>query len=506
MKISNFSKISSNIFGSRVTGFIRDILFANYLGANLMSDAFLFAYRLPNLFRRIFAEGSMNSVFIPLYVNQEKMNSKSANDFIWIVFNFFFVITLFLSFLIFFFTEQVISILAPGFLLNKSQFLLANQLLIITFPFLIFVTLSSVLSSVLNVKGKFFLPSFLSVILNIFMIVTLVSFKSNSHFALAWSMIIAGFTQLILLFINLGTIKIFWGIGLKSIKVLSRELKKFFGRFLYSLLGSGIVQLNIFISMLFASLVGGGAISQIYYADRIIDLPFALIAVAMSFTLLPYLSKNISDESKNSKAFNETVIFCFLFAIPSAFGIFILSEDIIRALFGRGEFNNEDVLITSQILLVYSFSLPGYMLARIFNQVFYSYEKVEYPVKAAVPTFICNFILCFLLYRPLGVMGLAISGAVSIWLNLFIQIFYLRKNFRSFYEKLLIFDFKKLLKILFSAIIMVISILIFKKILDLNIYVDLFIQILIGLIIYFLILYWLKLNEIKLVFQLNKFN
>ena len=506
MKISNFSKISSNIFGSRVTGFIRDILFANYLGANLMSDAFLFAYRLPNLFRRIFAEGSMNSVFIPLYVNQEKMNSKSANDFIWIVFNFFFVITLFLSFLIFFFTEQVISILAPGFLLNKSQFLLANQLLIITFPFLIFVTLSSVLSSVLNVKGKFFLPSFLSVILNIFMIVTLVSFKSNSHFALAWSMIIAGFTQLILLFINLGTIKIFWCIGLKSIKVLSRELKKFFGRFLYSLLGSGIVQLNIFISMLFASLVGGGAISQIYYADRIIDLPFALIAVAMSFTLLPYLSKNISDESKNSKAFNETVIFCFLFAIPSAFGIFILSEDIIRALFGRGEFNNEDVLITSQILLVYSFSLPGYMLARIFNQVFYSYEKVEYPVKAAVPTFICNFILCFLLYRPLGVLGLAISGAVSIWLNLFIQIFYLRKNFRSFYEKLLIFDFKKLLKILFSAIIMVISILIFKKILDLNIYVDLFIQILIGLIIYFLILNWLKLNEIKLVFQLNKFN
>ncbi len=506
MKISNFSKISSNIFGSRVTGFIRDILFANYLGANLMSDAFLFAYRLPNLFRRIFAEGSMNSVFIPLYVNQEKMNSKSANDFIWIVFNFFFVITLFLSFLIFFFTEQVISILAPGFLLNKSQFLLANQLLIITFPFLIFVTLSSVLSSVLNVKGKFFLPSFLSVILNIFMIVTLVSFKSNSHFALAWSIIIAGFTQLILLFINLGTIKIFWGIGLKSLKVLSRELKKFFGRFLYSLLGSGIVQLNIFISMLFASLVGGGAISQIYYADRIIDLPFALIAVAMSFTLLPYLSKNISDESKNSKAFNETVIFCFLFAIPSAFGIFILSEDIIRALFGRGEFNNEDVLITSKILLIYSFSLPGYMLARIFNQVFYSYEKVEYPVKAAVPTFICNFILCFLLYRPLGVLGLAISGAVSIWLNLFIQIFYLRKNFRSFYEKLLIFDFKKLLKILISAIIMVISIFIFKKIFDLNIYVDLFIQILIGLIIYFFILNWLKLNEIKLVFQLNKFN
>ena len=200
MKISNFSKISTNIFGSRVTGFIRDILFANYLGANLMSDAFLFAFRLPNLFRRIFAEGSMNSVFIPLYVNQEKINSKMAKDFIWIIFNFFFVITLFISFLIFIFSEQVISILAPGFLLNKGQFLFANELLNITIPFLIFVTLSSVLSSVLNVKGKFFLPSFLSVILNIFMISSLVIFKSESHFALAWSMIVAGFTQLILLF------------------------------------------------------------------------------------------------------------------------------------------------------------------------------------------------------------------------------------------------------------------------------------------------------------------
>ncbi len=506
MKISNFSKISTNIFGSRVTGFIRDILFANYLGANLMSDAFLFAFKLPNLFRRIFAEGSMNSVFIPLYINQEKLDSKIASDFIWVIFNFFLIITIILTLLIFFFSEIVISILAPGFLLDESQFLFANQLLTITFPFLIFVTLSSVLSSVLNVKGKFFLPSFLSVILNVFMILALVLFKSNSHFALAWAMIIAGFTQLILLFINLVAIKIFWSIGLKSIKKLSNPLKKFFRRFLYSLLGSGIVQLNIFISMLFASLVGGGAISQIYYADRIIDLPFALIAVAMSFTLLPYLSKNISDESKNSKAFNETVIFCFLFAIPSSFGIFVLSEDIIRALFGRGEFNNEDVKITSKILLIYSFSLPGYMLARIFNQVFYSYEKVEYPVKAAIPTFICNFILCFLLYRSFGVLGLAVSGAVSIWLNLFIQIFYLRKNFGSFYEKLLIFDFKKLLKILISAIIMVISILTSKKILDLNIYLDLFIQINIGLIIYFLILKWLKLNEIKLIFQLNKFN
>ena len=146
------------------------------------------------------------------------------------------------------------------------------------------------------------------------------------------------------------------------------------------------------------------------------------------------------------------------------------------------------------------------MLARIFNQVFYSYEKVEYPVRAAVPTFICNLILCFLLYKPLGAIGLALAGAISVWLNLFIQIYYLKKHFNSFFKKIIILDTYKLIKILLSAFSMYISILFIKKIIYLNIYFDLLIQILIGLIIYFLILNWLKLSELKLIFQLKKFN
>ena len=173
MKINNFSKITSNILGSRLTGFIRDVLLANFLGANLLSDAFLFAYRLPNLFRRIFAEGAVNSVFIPMYVNLEKENKKLSNDFIWFIFIIFFIFTGLLTFLVLVFNDNVISILAPGFVDNKSQFNLASILLPITFPFLIFVTLSAILSSVLNTKGSFFLPSFLSVILNIFMIISL---------------------------------------------------------------------------------------------------------------------------------------------------------------------------------------------------------------------------------------------------------------------------------------------------------------------------------------------
>ena len=230
MKINNFSKISSNIFSSRVTGFFRDVLFANFLGANILSDAFLFAFRLPNLFRRILAEGVMNSVFIPLYIRQSKESQSLANDFTSAIFLIFLLITSIMTVLVYFFSVQITGLLAPGFLENEDQFNFANQLIPIIFPFLIFVTLSAVISSVLNIRGKFFLPSFLSVILNLFMIGTLLIFKSDSHFPLAWSILIAGIIQLSLLLINANIIKILFQFGLKKILLLSSVLKTFFKR------------------------------------------------------------------------------------------------------------------------------------------------------------------------------------------------------------------------------------------------------------------------------------
>ena len=506
MKLNNFSKISSNIFSSRVTGFFRDVLFANFLGANILSDAFLFAFRLPNLFRRILAEGAMNSVFIPLYIRQSKESQSLASDFTSAVFLIFLSITSIMTIFVFLFSEQMTSFLAPGFIDNEDQFNFAIQLIPIIFPFLIFVTLSAVISSVLNIKGKFFLPSFLSVILNVLMIGTLLIFKSESHFPLAWSILIAGIIQLFLLLINANFFKSLFQFGLKKLSLLGSILRTFFKRFLFSVLGSGIVQLNIFVSMLFASLVGEGAISHIYYADRIIDLPFALIAVAMTFTLLPYLSKNILDEEKNANAFNQTIIFCFIFALPSSFALFFISEDIVRVLFGRGEFLNKDILITSNLLLIYSFSLPGYMISRICNQVFYSYERVDLPIKASIPTFILNLVLCFSLYRPLGVYGLAIAGAISVWINVFIQIFYLKIYFSNFYKKIKFINILKIAKILTSSSIMIFVILFLQNILNLNIYIDLIILIVIGVFVFFAVLKLLKLEEYRLIYKSALFN
>ena len=504
MKINNFSKITLNIFGSRVTGLIRDILFANYLGANLLADAFLFAFRLPNLFRRIFAEGAVNSVFIPLFVKQEKENSKLSNQFLWWIFIIFFFITSLITVFIHLFSDQVINLLAPGFVENLNQFSFAKKLLSITFPFLIFVTLCAILSSVLNAKGYFFLPSILSVILNLSMVSALILFKSNSHLALAWSMIIAGVIQLFLLLININIIKGFSKITINSFVLLNKKIVIFFKRFFYSVLGSGIIQLNIFISMLFASSVGEGAISQIYYADRIIDLPFALIAVAISITLLPYLSRNKDDLVKISEAFNQTIVLCLIFAIPTSVAILMISQDIISVLFGRGEFNFSNILLSSNILKVYAISLPGYMIARICNQIFYSYERVDLPVKASIPTFVCNLIFCFIFYENLGVVGLALSGVISVWLNVVIQIFYLKKYFYDFYKKIKIFDLFKLFKISLAILPLIIVIYLIDNNFEFNKYLNLFLQIFLSIVVYFTTLYLLKLKESQLIYR-NKF-
>ncbi len=506
MKLNNLSKISSNILISRITGLFRDILFANFLGASLLSDAFMFAFRLPNLFRRILAEGAINSVFIPLYLDQHSQSKKDSNIFFSMIFILFLIITSVLSAIIFFKTELVISYLAPGFVADEELLSNSIYLLKITFPFLIFVSISALLSSVLNANNNFFIPSFLSVILNVGMIITLIVYEDNSHVPLAWSILLSGCIQLFLLLINFKILKITFNFTFTLSKSLLHALKIFFIRLLQSIVGTGIVQLNIFISMIFASLVGGGAISQMYYADRVIDLPFALIAVAISTTLLPYLSKNINDIKKCSDAFNKSIIFCLIFAAPSTAGIFLIGEDIISVLFGRGKFDSEDISITSSLLTIYAFSLPAYMVSRMLNQIFYSFQKVYLPIIASLPTFIINLLICFFVYKKYGVLGLAFSSVVSVWLNVIFQLLILKLNIPSFYSNIKIFNYKKLFKIFIALITLSLSLFLVSKINLINPYFALFLKLTTGCFVYFITLRIVSLDEIKILFSKYSFN
>ena len=506
MKFNNLSKISSNILLSRITGLFRDILFANFLGASALSDAFMFAFRLPNLFRRILAEGAINSVFIPLYIDHNAKSKSESEVFFSIIFLTFLFITITLSFFVFFQTELVISFLAPGF---KQDYLLFNNsifLLRITFPFLIFVSISSLLSSILNANNNFFIPSFVSVILNLAMILTLLIFKDHSHIQLAWAILLAGIIQLILLLINFKILKISFRFTFSLSQSLVKIIKIFFIRILQAIIGSGIVQLNIFVSMIFASLVGGGAISQMYYADRIIDLPFALIAVAISTTLLPYLSKNINNEKKCSEAFNKSVIFCLIFAAPSCVGLLLISEDIVSVLFGRGKFDSNDIKITSSLLTIYAFSLPAYMISRMLNQIFYSFQKVHLPIIASIPTFLINLFICFMVYKKYGVQGLAFSSVLSVWFNVLFQLLILKIKIPSFYSNIEIFNAKKIFKIIIALITLTISLFFVSKFEIPNQYLDLFLKLIIGVLIYLATLRLIKLNEIKILFSKYSFN
>ena len=506
MKLNNISKISSNILLSRFTGLFRDILFANFLGASLLSDAFMFAFRLPNLLRRILAEGAIESVFIPLYLDQKKNSIKESEIFFSIIFLIFFFTTTVLSFFVFFQTDLVISFLAPGFMKDDILFDNSALLLKITFPFLIFVSSSALVSSVLNANNNFFFPSFISVILNLSMIATLLIFKENSHVQLAWSMLVSGIIQLIILFINFKIIKISFHLSYKLSKILIKSLRHFSIRILQSIIGSGIVQLNIFVSMIFASLVGGGAISQMYYADRIIDLPFALIAVAISTTLLPYLSKNIHDLKKCSEAFNKSIVFCLIFAAPSCFGLLLLSEDIITVLFGRGKFDAYDIKITSSLLTIYAFSLPAYMISRMLNQIFYSFQKVHLPIIASIPTFLINLFICILTYKEYGVQGLAFSSVTSVWFNVFFLLLILKLKIPLFYYSIKILNFRKIIKIMIAIVTLTISLYFISKLQIPNHYIELFLKLFVGILIYLLTLKVIKLKEINILFSKYGFN
>ena len=506
MKLNNLSKISSNILLSRITGMFRDVLFANFLGASALSDAFMFAFRLPNLFRRILAEGAINSVFIPMYLDHNTKSKSETEIFFSIIFISFLIITMALSFFVFFQTELVISLLAPGF--TKDYLLLENSifLLKVTFPFLIFVSLSSLLSSILNANNNFFIPSLVSVILNLAMIITLLVFKDQAHIQLAWSILLSGCIQLILLFINCKILKISFHLTLSLTRPLIKIIKIFFIRILQAIVGSGIVQLNIFVSMIFASLVGGGAISQMYYADRVIDLPFALIAVAISTTLLPYLSKNIDDEKKCSDAFNKSIVFCLIFAAPSCIGLLLISEDIVSVLFGRGKFDSNDIKVTSSLLTIYAYSLPAYMVSRMLNQIFYSYQKVHLPIIASIPTFLINLIICYMVYEKYGVEGLAFSSVVSVWFNVIFQLLILKFKIPSFYANIQIFNIKKIFKIFIALVTLSLSLFLVSRFQIQNQYIDLILKLVVGILIYLISLRFLKLNEIKILFSKYSFN
>jgi len=411
--------VGSGTLLSRIVGYARDIFIAFFLGTGPLADALLVAMRLPNCFRSLFAEGAFNAAFIPLFSSKLAIEGKEKSVvFASHVFSFMAMVLLILSIIIMIFMPYVTSVLAFGFTGNETQFNTTVELSRITFPYLLLVSLVALQGGMLNSFGKFGPPAFTSVLLNLCMIIslfTLTDITGSAAHALAWGMTISGVIQFIWLFYS--NIRI--GVILKpGIPKMDSDVKLLLKKMIPGIVGSSATQLNIVINTMLATLIPGG-VSYLYYSDRLVQFPMAIIGTAMGTALLPLLSKqiktgNIIDAIKSQ---NRGLELAMVFTIPAAFALAVISEPLIDLMFARGQFSIADISATSKALIAYSFGLPAFVLIKIFTPGFFADGDTKTPVKIAIISILFNIILSLSLIGSLQHVAMAIGTSCASILN-----------------------------------------------------------------------------------------
>ena len=410
-------------FLSRITGFVRDALIAGILGVSGLTDAFFIAFKLPNFFRRFFAEGAFNAAFVPLFtgvlVSSGPTAARLYGEKIFALL--LFCLTGFV-FLMESFMPQIIFLFAPGFEATPDRFDLAVSLSRITFPYIFFISLASLFGGILNSMGKFAAPAGTPVILNLTMIAALLMVLCEwiaPGKGLAWAVFVAGILQLGWLWISCH----FQGMSLKpSLPRLSPEIKTLVRLSIPGAISAGVIQVNLFMDMIFASVLPTGSVSYLFYADRLNQLPLGVIGIAVSTALLPELSKHIKagEHTRAHHTQNRALEFALAITLPAAGGLMILGGSLVALLFERGAFSNIDAAATGYTLSAFAAGLPAYVLVKIFSTTFFAYQDTKTPMKVAIAAVALNFILNFLLIGPFSYVGLALSTAISAWFNAFI--------------------------------------------------------------------------------------
>ena len=336
---------------SRILGYLRDILIAIFLGASIFADAFFVAFRLPNTFRRLFAEGTFNAAFIPSYTSEKLIDEKKGKVFADDVLGLLLLILIFIVTLAEIFTPYLVFLIAPGFVVDDIKFNLAVEFTRITFPFLLFVSLSSFFSGILNSNNKFAAAAAAPIILNVVLILSiLISYTQGFNIAkqLSYGVTLAGIVQLIFLIVF--TFK-FYKPNIKFSFKISNKVKFFFSKLLPSIFSSGVTQINILVGTIIASFQSG-AVSYLYYADRVYQINLAIAGIAIGTVSLPILSKAFKTKnySQVSNIQNKSIQLSLLLSIPACLGLVIASEEIVNGLFGYGTFTQNDVKLTSDAL------------------------------------------------------------------------------------------------------------------------------------------------------------
>ncbi len=501
----SFFTVSFYTFLSRVLGFIRDILIARYLGSTVIADAFFVAFRIPNFFRRVLAEGAYSAALIPVFsgVVLNPKDEREASDFVENTTSILLFATVILTILFFFGMPYIIQVLAPGFTDNKEAYELAVHFGKIIFPYIIFISLAAHFASINNVHERFAAGAFAPAILNISFILSLfflTPFVTTAGHALSYGVLIGGILQFLYLY---RAVLIFYR-PLIILPVLNKKLKKFFKLFLPGVVGSGVIQLNIVIGTIIASFLPVGAISHIYYADRLNQLPLAIFGIALGIVLLPSLSKAIkqSDKETTNNIQNRSIEFSLLISLPSAIGLFILAEPIIHILFERGAFVAEDTLYTAKVLSYFALGLPAYIIIKVLVSCFFAREDTKTPLYISIVSVITNVVLSLLLIGSMREMGIALATAISAWINaLLLYVFLYTRNLIQFDDILVKNSFKIFINstVLFVAIY-VLNGALFNNIIENSVLVNsglLLLMIFLAIIIYFALVIVLKVLTIN---------
>lgn len=425
-------------FLSRMTGFLRDSLIAGLLGVSGLTDAFFVAFKLPNFFRRFFAEGAFNAAFVPLFsgtlVSAGPTAARLYGEKVFALLLFF--LTGFVL-LVENFMPTVVYLFAPGFDATPERFDLAVDLSRITFPYILFISLASLFSGILNSMGKFAAPAGAPIILNVAMIAALVLifFECVSPGkGLAWAVFWAGILQLGWLWISCH----FQGMGVRlCLPQLTPEVKTLIRLGIPGAISAGVIQVNLFMDMIFASWLPTGAVSYLFYADRLNQLPLGVIGIAVSTALLPELSKHIKagNHGQAQDTQNRALEFALAVTLPAAMGLIILSSPLVALLFERGAFTSQDSHATGYTLSAFAIGLPAYVLVKILQTQFFARQDTKTPMRVAIGAVILNFILNCILIGPFSYVGLALSTAISAWVNAIILTVILFKKEWIFFDE-----------------------------------------------------------------------
>ncbi|WP_434777268.1 murein biosynthesis integral membrane protein MurJ [Neisseria sp. Ec49-e6-T10] len=423
--------VSSMTMVSRVLGFVRDMIIARIFGAGMATDAFFVAFKLPNLLRRIFAEGAFSQAFVPIFTEyKHKKTHEETQAFLAKVAGLLSLVLFVVTAIGILVAPWVIYISAPGFTDDQNKFDLTVSLLRITFPYIFLISLSSLVGSVLNAYHKFSIPAFTPTFLNISFIVCslyLTPYFDPPVLVLAWAVFIGGILQLAFQLPYLKKIGLLvWPkIDFKDSAVL-RVLKQMGP----AILGVSVAQVSLVINTIFASFLQSGSVSWMYYADRLMEFPTGILGVALGTILLPTLSKHATKASTEefSHLLDWGIKLSLLLSLPAAVGLAVLSMPLIATLFVRGQFSMNDAVMTQQALIAYAIGLTGLILVKVLAPGFYSRQNIKTPVKVAIVTLCATQLMNLMFVWKLAHAGLALSIGLGACLNAAILFYLLVKS------------------------------------------------------------------------------